>query len=284
MAKLLRQMISSEKGQILPLVLLMLAVGGLTIAPSLSYAATSLNSGRLLQESVHGIYAADAGVEDTIWRLENGISPAQQLPENMDQMAVSIQTEDKGAYTLYLGELVQPGGHSDYLGIDGEIAWDEGALAYKYTITVTWQPDSGVTTIHLTAVGARLPVGYSYQTGSAAGFADNLSIEEPDETVDTNGAYLLNWEFDSPYPSVSESEPVRTQTVYIDGEGALEGDYAWVVANRTDIGRVGEITGTLYIITATATRPENGKTAAKIVADAMIGDGTTYIVSWQILN
>jgi len=47
---------------------------------------------------------------------------------------------------------------------------------------------------------------------------------------------------------------------------------------------VGEITGTSYRITATATRPEDGETTARIVAEAMIEGGTTYIFSWQILN
>ena len=136
----------------------------------------------------------------------------------------------------------------------------------------------------MTAVGARLPVGYSYQADSAAGFADNLSTDEPDETVDAHGAYLLNWEFSAPVPSVSESNPVRTQIFYISGQGDLEGEYTWIVASRSDIGLVGEITDTLYIIAATATRPEDGKTAAKIVADAMIGSGRTYIISWQILS
>ena len=129
MIRFLKQMMSSEQGQALPVVLILLVLGGLTIAPSLSYATTSLNSGRLLQESVKGIYAADAGVEDTLWRLENGVAPSPQLPGNINQLVVAIQTEDKGAYTLYLGELIQPGEHSDYLSVDGEIVWDEGAQA-----------------------------------------------------------------------------------------------------------------------------------------------------------
>ena len=283
MLRFLQQMISSEKGQALPVVLALLVLGGLTIAPSLSYAATNLNSSRILVEGMNGIYAADAGVEDALWYLANGISPSQQLPENINQMAVTIQTEEKGTYTLYLGELIQPGEHSDFLSIDSEMMWDEGAEAYKYTITVTWLPNPGAPVIHLEEVGARLPVGYSYQSGSAASLAGNLSTDEPDETVDALGADLLNWELGAPYPSVSEDNPVQTQTFYTTGEGSLEGNYAWVVASRTDIGAVGEITGTSYRITATATRPEDGKTTAKIAANVMIG-GTTYIISWQILK
>jgi len=283
MLRFLKQITSGEKGQVLPAVLALLVLGGLAVFPSLSYAATSLNAGRIIGEGVRGVYAADAGVEDALWSLENGISPPQQLSENINQMEVTVQTEGKGTYTLYLGELVQTGGHSDYLDVDGEIVWDEEAGAYKYIITVTWQPLPGAPVIHLEEVGARLPLGYSYQSESAADFADNLSTNEPDETLDALGAYLLNWELELPYPSVSEANPVQTQTFYITGEGSQEGHYAWVVANRDDVGAVGEITGASYKITATATRPGDGRTTAKIVAEVMIAE-TTYIVSWQILT
>ncbi|MEE9398817.1 MAG: hypothetical protein V3V23_00940 [Dehalococcoidales bacterium] len=284
MIRLLRQIIKSEKGQALPIVLSFLVIGGLTIAPSLNYTATSLNGSRIIGESISGMYAAEAGVEDTLWSLQNGESPSTQLPENINQMEVNMQTEDKGTYTLYLGELIQPGEHSDYLDIDGEMLWDEGAQAYKYTVTVIWQPESGQPVIHLKEVGAKLPLDYSYQTGSAASFAGNLSTDEPIETTDTSGAYLLNWTLESPLPSVSESNPVQTQTFYITGEGSQEGHYAWVVASREDIGAIGEIIGRSYEITATATRPGDGQTTGKIVAEVMIGGGTTNIVSWQILN
>ena len=282
MLRFLRQIMRSEKGQALPAVLALLVLGGLTIAPTLSHASTSLNLGRIIQENVHGIYAADAGVEEALWCLGEGTSPPEQLTENVNQTAVAIQTEDKGDYTLYLGELIRPGEHNEYLSVDGEITWDDEAEAYKCVITVVWEPDSGIPVIHLEEVGVRLPVGYGYQPGSAAGFAGNLSTGEPDETLDTLGAYLLNWELGTPAPSVSEAEPVKTQTFYITGAGALEGDYTWVVADRDDIGAVGEITGTSYRITATATRPGDGKTTARIVAEVMISEGMTYITSWLI--
>ena len=51
----------------------------------------------------------------------------------------------------------------------------------------------------------------------------------------------------------------------------MEGDYTWVVAARGDIGEIGEMTGDLYLITATD--PENGKIAARIVADVLMIEG-----------
>ena len=60
--RILRQLVSSENGQALPVVLALLVLGGLTIAPSLNYTATAINHGRIINSNVNGIYAAEAGV------------------------------------------------------------------------------------------------------------------------------------------------------------------------------------------------------------------------------
>ena len=284
MVRLLKQLVKGEKGQALPIVLGLLILGGLTLIPSIGYTTASLKNSRMLGEGVRGAYAADAGVEDALWSLVNGMSPSTQLSDNVNQVEVTIQTENKGDYTLYLGELIEPGGHNDYLDVIGEMVWDGGANAYNYTIIVTWQAGPGTPAIKLEGVGARIPVGYSYQSGSAANFVENLSTDEPDETLDAQGAYLLNWEFGPPLPSISDNTTVRTQTFYITGVGSQENHYAWVLASRADVGAIGEIAGTFYRITATAARPEDGETTARIVADIIIELGMPYILSWQIAN
>ena len=284
MFRILKQIIKDEIGQALPITLALLIIGGLTIVPSLNLTFSSVKNSRMLEEGIKGTYAAEAGVEDALWSLANGVSPSSQLSDNINGTQVNIQTVDKGLYTIYFGELIEPDEHMDYLDVTGNMTWDAGADAYKYTITITWQAESGTPPIRLVEVGARTPVDYSYQAGSAANFTENLSTDEPDEILDSQGAYLLNWELGSPLPYVSENETVRTQIFYISGTGSQEGHYAWVVANREDIGAVGEITGNAYRITATAVCPETNRTTAKIVAEAMIGGGETYITSWQINN
>jgi len=277
MVRLLKRFLSSQKGQALPIVLCVLAIGGLTIAGSLNYATTSLNGSRILREGVEGVYAAGAGVEHALWSLQKDIPTANTTPENINQMAVNIQTVATGNYTLYLGELIEPKVHSHWLDVDGDMVEEGGH--YKYTITVTWQGGEEEKR-KLIEVGARIPVGYSYHPGSAASFAENLSTDEPDETLDGQGAYLLSWEL--PKIVISEDYPVKTQTFYITGTGSQEGHYAWVIVLSDDVGVVSEITGALYKITATATRPGDGRITAEIVADVMIGGGTITIVSWQI--
>jgi len=300
MKRRLIKAIKGESGQAMPIVLVLLVLGGLLIAPTLSYAATSLNSGRVVEKNVNGLYAADAGVEDAVWCLENAPPPSYPysypLPENVNQMAVNILTENRGTYSLYYGELEEvreQSGHYAWLTVDGEMVLvDEDLQVYQYTITVTWQPQEGEEeggggNCNLYEVGARLPVGYSYQTDSAAdlSFADNLSIDEPDDPVeqDQAGAYMLNWELPTGPPELSLENLVATQTFYVTGEGSQDGDYTWVGAVRQDVGQVGEVIGKLYRITATA-RSEGGEITAEVVADAMWNETEEEItiLLWQI--
>jgi len=281
MAGFWKQIARDGRGQALPLVLILLALGGLVITPCLSYASTSLNAGQIVEENVRGALAADAGVEDVLWCLGNSAPTHTSLSETVNGMTVTMQVEEKGICTIFAGEWVTVGQHVDWLTVAGDMAWDGGAGAYKYTITITSQAGSG-TTIHLAEVGACLPVGYDYQPGSAANFGDNLSTDEPGDTLDVSGAHLLEWEFPPPRPYVDEDNPTRTQVFYATGDDPLEGYYSWVVAQREDIGAVGEITGAVYIVTATATKPEDEEITAIVVADVMMSEGDMSILSWKI--
>jgi len=276
-----KQIISSEKGQALPIVLILLALGGLAIVPSLNYAATGLNSSQNIERNMKGLYAAEAGVENALWCLGNSILPPEQLPETINQMNVSIQTENFGIYTLYLSEMVELEHHA-YLDVYGEMVWDEGAEAYKYIITIEYRPEAGGT-IHLDEVGVRLPIGYGYQTGSSALFTENLSVYNPDVVVDALGSNMLNWVLEDG-PKIDDDDPVKTQTFYVTGQGNQEGDYTWVLAGSSSIGLIGQYSGYLYKITATATIPENSEVAAIVTADVMIWieADTADILAWQI--
>jgi hypothetical protein len=273
--KTFKKIANDERGQALLIVLALLMLGGLTITPCLSYAGTSLKNSTLIKNNVMGIYAAEAGIEDAIWSLEHHQTPSTQLTNDINGMTVTMSTEDHGDYTLYFGTLVETEGHSNYLRVQGDIIWDAAEEAYKYTITVTKQ--NTPSTIYITGVGARLPEGYTYQPGSANDFSGNLSQNEPEIAYDSTDAQMVNWTF----LKVSVN-PTKTETFYITGAGDLEDDYTWVAANRTDIGEVGEITGTLSTITATATDPADNRIAAQITAQVMLVGAPTKIVSWNI--
>lgn len=320
MKRRLIKVIKGEKGQALPIVLVLMLVGGLLIAPSLSYASTSLNAGQVVEKNVNGLYAADAGVEYALWHIVDGSKmPGKKEKLNVNQLEVEVGVDPKidgkkkgkgkDFHTIYYGELTDTGDHYYSLAVYGEMELIEEET-YKYTIFVTWQPESEATKINLEEVGVRLPVGYSYQSGSAEGFEDNLFAEEPDDPIeqDQAGAYMLNWKFvkepgksrpyvSSPdFPGGEGPMPIRTQTFYVTdvtGEGELEGDYTWVGTHaHPSIGQVGEMVGKKYTIEAKAKVPKvHGKHDEEIaivkacVLREEVEEGVViHIISWQITH
>ncbi len=63
-------MMNSEKGQVLPLALLALALGSVVITPFIGYASSSLIGSRIYEEVMTEQYSADAGVEWALWKLK----------------------------------------------------------------------------------------------------------------------------------------------------------------------------------------------------------------------
>jgi len=62
--------IRDEKGQVLILALVLLVVGGLILTPLLGLMSTGLLAGQVYEKKMDELYAADAGVEDAIWRIK----------------------------------------------------------------------------------------------------------------------------------------------------------------------------------------------------------------------
>ena len=61
--------IRNEKGNVLILVLILLVVGGLILTPLLGLMSTGLLAGQVYEKKMDEYYAADAGVEDAIWKI-----------------------------------------------------------------------------------------------------------------------------------------------------------------------------------------------------------------------
>jgi hypothetical protein len=66
-----KRLIRDEKGVALVLALVLLLIGGLIAAPLLSYMGTGLLAGEVYETRTDELYAADAGVEDAVWKIQN---------------------------------------------------------------------------------------------------------------------------------------------------------------------------------------------------------------------
>ena len=74
-----KRLARDEKGQALIIALILLVVSGLIAAPLLAYMNTGLTAGGVYERKADELYAADAGVEDAIWKIQHQISEVQEL-------------------------------------------------------------------------------------------------------------------------------------------------------------------------------------------------------------
>jgi len=71
MKRIMRKATRDENGKVLIMVLILLLVGGLILTPMLGLMQTGLIAGQVYERKTAELYAADAGVEDAIWRIQN---------------------------------------------------------------------------------------------------------------------------------------------------------------------------------------------------------------------
>jgi len=67
-----KRLIKNETGAALAMALILLLIGGLISAPLLSYMGTGLLAGEVYEARTAELYAVDAGVEDAVWKIQNG--------------------------------------------------------------------------------------------------------------------------------------------------------------------------------------------------------------------
>ena len=109
MKTIVNRLVRDEKGATLVLVLILLLISGLIIGPLLSYMGTGLITGEVYEKRTDELYAADAGVEDAIWKIQHGETPVCPAdPEwsytiadvNGKSLQISIEYLDGGTYKI----------------------------------------------------------------------------------------------------------------------------------------------------------------------------------------
>ena len=89
----MNRLIRDEKGAALVMALILLLVGGLISAPLLSYMGTGLLAGEVYETRTAELYAADAGVEDAVWKIQQGV--VKLCPGDPDWPPYNITVNDK---------------------------------------------------------------------------------------------------------------------------------------------------------------------------------------------
>lgn len=181
MKRILRQLKANERGLIFPLVLVLLAVGALTIIPFVHYTYTGSKASSVSETRLVNEYAANAGVEDAIWKLVNVAGFKESLtgenPLNEYSITVNGKTVDVTIAGAELDPPVVP--EPERMWWHGISVWKEVAPNYvqlplltpatvNYTIYLD-NEEAWITTYEISDVRDLLPVDSTYVTGSTSG-------------------------------------------------------------------------------------------------------------------
>jgi len=81
MKDVVRRVIRGEKGMALVLAVILLLVGGLVVASLLAYTGSGILTGEVYETRTAELYAADAGVEDAVWKIQQQVSEVAGLTQ-----------------------------------------------------------------------------------------------------------------------------------------------------------------------------------------------------------
>jgi len=241
MKTIVKRLVGDEKGAALVLALILLLVGGLIAAGLLSHMGAGLLAGEIYERRTVELYAADAGVEDAIWKIQNndGYLPCNPSSEpriytindiNGKSIKVSIDYVDGGTYKITSVAITDGDGDGGIAAIDSTTTIEaylsasyldlspflDNAIISENTIDIqpnntingdVWLPDKNDLEIHDPAA----------ITGDVKD-SNNMTLTWP--TADQLSSYYLDDVNPSnPYPYAS-IDIIDTKTIgpcYIDG-------------------------------------------------------------------
>ena len=153
----------------LPAVLAMFAVGSLLIVPSINYVSTNLEAGTKAEEEFKGILAADAGVEDALWKIKNDIPDFLDPYQITDINGLSVDVDIDEVNTI-AGEPVDPGDDAEWLILETVVTYDAGTGDYTYTLSAS---NNGSGNIKIAKILIEFPPGVDYVSNSTS---SNITI------------------------------------------------------------------------------------------------------------
>ena len=125
MKSILKRAIRNERGAALVLAIILLLVGGLISAALLGHMGTGILAGEVYETRTSELYAADAGVEDAVWRIQNAteVKPPTCITDptswnyaisdvNDKSVDVTVDYQDDGSFKITSIAITADGGNT----------------------------------------------------------------------------------------------------------------------------------------------------------------------------
>ncbi|MBI2869624.1 MAG: hypothetical protein HYX96_07360 [Chloroflexi bacterium] len=272
--------IRDQKGQVLPGVLVLLTMSALLVVPSLDFVAGTLKAEAAVEENLAGLYAAEAGIEDALWRLKHPPWPnfpySYTLASPVNGMTVNVVID----YPEMLNgeETPRIGVHEDWLQLSASYSAYEDPF-YTYTLSITsWYTPSVVRIERIDIVD--LPAVFVYETGTTSG----ITTEDPVAAGGGGASLSLTWYIDPPYVLQKPDPQSGPETIDLSFKvrappGVYKLGFHAVTVTRQDIGTVTDFWP--FVITARAVNT-SGRQQASIRTGLWIYAGQENITDWQI--
>jgi len=226
-----------EVGQALILVLLFLAMGSLTLVPTLSHISTALKTGEIYEQNTNELYTADAGIEDGLWRIKYDFMGGENFQGVEDYnpydfvTAWPYVTEDINGMTANFTiknvwfptdfNLADPD-DPDYMSpedvtemmdlekliVNGSNDLSDNVTPYTYKIMVDFNPGAG-DNLTIKSLGVWLPSGFTYVADSCSlldgnPFTDDYYPDDFPPAADAPGGSAVLWSYDPDYPYLTD--------------------------------------------------------------------------------
>ena len=252
-------MFGGEKGQALPMALVVLGLGALMIAPFLGHVSTNLIGSRIYGKVVEEQYAADAGIEFGIWNLLSGTAT---VPEE-GQVELPTFTLNSAPVNVTIRDL------GETYEITSTASCSDGSVL-TVTAEITYGLPAGFDIIEgdLTLSGHDTYTGNYYVTGDA-NLENHVVIDgsiyaEGDITLDNHSA-TINGDI------VTAGNLIMNDQSSIQGSVCVGGDL--IMRNYGQISGEAHVQGDIKMYNQ-----------ARIYQDAYVGGSVTLVNKAKILG
>ena len=272
--KILSSFIKDERGQVLPVVLAMLTLGSFLMVPVLNYSATNAKIVRMYENKFVGYYAAEAGIEDALWRINDG--QVENLPysyslTDINGMSVDVLVEDVNEIAgVAIGE---EGVHEGWLKIFKAATYDSGVYSFVLSLK-----NNGGGNMKIEKILIDFPKNLDYVDGSTSG---NITFDEPDVVGTPDMGITIFWDLPSPFFTILPGD-TENQGFQLAGPPDIDvlTAHSVIKASREDVGTIWDADSKPYNISAQAVDTK-GKKVATISAGVWKG-ANLEISCWQV--
>jgi len=284
---MIRRALRKEAGQALPMALVLLFVGVLIIIPVLSLSTTNLKATQESDQRNRDIYAADAGIEDGLWKVGHNDLPESMLGEwdedtynqthdyvmydsadPEDIVTVNDRNVDVGITPIWvLDDLEDIPSQQGRTPDDRLITYGTLISDSVYEIVIFY--DGSLGTVLIERIGIWLPPGFNYVWGSS-----NLEqgTGHPYHCIplieDHNGGKSVTWNYAGiNYNDLPPSGNRRIVTFEFTPEEDFRETFCWTRTNNNTVKLAWDTSKKIYEIESAA--PAASETQTTIVAHSV---------------